>query len=236
MQTLLDMFNESEKRLSQGQKGLQDLKSIYSSRKKQRKSSEFSFHMKTLFTAVRSLDAKSVDIERSKESQRLERLEFNPTISDPEIVITDKRAKAYSAWYMPNIYVPSRNSAKRITPEYLVMEGERRSIYEENEKLKRDLYTYEFLSDSLLKENSKKLLNKMNNVKLVMHVKNKFKPSDLSKIKDSAHYLKPENLLVVSEQELSKEIKMNLPPGTRFKDKIDLNLRKLENEIKETLI
>ncbi len=235
MQTLLDMFNESQNRLSKGEKGIQQLKNIYSSRKERKKSSEFSFHVKTLFTMVKALEAKNVDIQRSKESRRLERLEFNPTISKPNISITDNESRPFSAWYLPLIYVPSRNSAKKISPEYVVMGGERRSMYEETGKLKKSLYTYEFLSDSLLKENSKKLLEKMNEVELVMHVKKKFNSSDLPDIRDSEHYLKPKNLLVISEEELPEGLKMNLPPKTRFKDNVDLNLRKLENEIKNTL-
>jgi len=235
MQTLLDMFNESENKFSQGQKGIKNLKSIYGRRKEQQKSSEFSFHMKTLLTTIKSLEANNVDVQKAKESKRLERLEFSPTISPPNVMITDKKARAYSVWYMPEIYVPSRNSAKKITPEYVVMEGERKSMYRGKEDLKRSLYTYEFLSDSLLKENSKELLDKMHDVKLVMQVKNEFDSKDLSRIKDSHHYLKPENLLVISEKKLPEDLKMNLPPKARCKDKVDINLRRLEEEIRNVL-
>lgn len=231
MQTLIDMFTEGDRTLVKDSKSFEPLKKVYDSRRSNPCNSEFRFHMKTLSAAIESLEPKNIKIQRGRKAKRIEKLEFNPTISTPNLIVTDKKANSYSVWYMPIIYLPAKNSVKRIIPEFLIMEGERKSIYKKDRKLEKSLYTYEFLYDSLLKDISEEMLEKMNKPDLVIHAKQKFKYKDLDDVKDSQHYLDGD-VLVVSEEKLPDEVKMNLPPGVSFSEKVDLNTRKLGDKVK----
>lgn len=236
MQTLLNMFNQEEKELlNASNEDLETLRKTHESRKGRINQEEFKFDLKTLFSILREPYIKETQVKERRPQDGFTDLEFNPTISKPDIITTDKEARAYSVWYKPIIYVPSKNSAKKIQPDFVVMKGERESMYEVDKELKKSLYTYEFLSDSVLKDISSEFLERMHDVQLVIHTNKEYKYKDLNDIKDSKHYLDPAKLLLVSEEELPQEVKMNLPIGVDFKEKVDINLRKLQEKVKELL-
>lgn len=235
MQTVLEMFDEGERGLIKDSGGIEKLRSIYESKKKYVNTSEFNFHMKSLFTLIKSLNPQNINFLDDKSQKKIEKLEFNPTISKPNLIVTDEMARSYSIWYLPLIYVPTKNSAKELVPEFVVMKGERKSMYDIDKEFKRSLYTYEFLSDSLLKKMSRKMLKRMKEIQLVTHVKKEYMPKHLSHIKDSKHYLNTKNIFVISEKELPQRMKMNIPIGIPFEDKVDLNLEKLAEKTKNLL-
>lgn len=235
MQTLLNMFNEEEKELiNTSNQDLETLKEIHETRKGKIDQEEFKFEMKTIFSSLRETKTREIQVREDKTREKTN-LEFNPTISRPDITVTDKEARSYSIWYQPIIYVPSKNSAKKIQPDFIVIKGERESIYKKYKELKKSLYTYEFLSDSVLKETSSELLKKMHSIQLAIHANKEYKYKDLTGIKNSKHYLEPENLLLVSEKELPEDVKMNLPVGVTPKEKVGINLRKLQGKTAELL-
>ncbi len=236
MQTLLNMFDEEEKELlNTTNQDLEALKNIHETRKGKIDTEKFKFEMKTLFSSLKETQTRKIQVKKGKKQEKITDLEFNPTISKPDIIVTDKEARSYSIWYKPIIYVPSKNSAKKIQPDFIVIKGERESIYEVDKELKKSLYTYEFLSDSVLKEISSELLDKMHEIQLVIHVNKEYKYKDLKDIKDSKHYLEPKNLLLVSEKELPEEVKMNMPVGVTPKEKVGINLRKLQGKTAKLL-
>lgn len=236
MQTLLNMFEESEKfLLDTDNTELQKLKKIRETRKGRTNSKRFKFEIKTILSIMKGFKNGKIELNTGKEERKLKKLEFNPTITQPDIIITDEEAKSYSVWYHPIIYVPSKNSAKKIQPEFVFLKGEKKSMYDIDKKFKRSLYTYEFLSDSLLKKISEEMMERIHKPQLVIHARREYKYSDLTNVVDSKHYLDPNELLVVSEKEVPEKIKMNLPVGVDLSEKVDLNTRRLREKVKKLL-
>lgn len=232
MQTLLDMFKE-ESVVDTNVKNLHKLQEIYKSREGEVNYNTLKFQIETLFHLFKTLDAKNIKIRMGRESQKLDKLEFNPTISEPNITFTDKDKNAYSVWYKPVVYVPSKNSAKKISPDFIFLKGEHSSMYEIDKGLKKSLYAYEFLSDSVLKEISGKLLEKLKEVQLVLHSSEEYKYRDLSHIVDSKHYLDPNRVFLVSEKHLPNTVKMDMPLGVKYEENVGMNKRKLRKSIKK---
>lgn len=236
MQTLLNMFDKDERfLLDTSNDELEKLRKIRETRKGETDSKNFKFEIKTILSIIKGFENGKIELNKRKGERKLQELEFNPTITPPDIIITDEEAKSYSVWYQPIIYVPSKNSAKKIQPEFVFLRGERKSMYDIDKEFKRSLYTYEFLSDSLLKEISEKMIKKLQEPQLIVHTKREYIYKDLSGIMDSEHYLDPENLLAVSEKKLPEKMKMNLPLGVEFAEKVDLNTRRLREKVKALL-
>ncbi len=233
MQTLLDTFNERDTSVNLKAKNLYDLKDVYLSREGRINYDELKFHVETLINVLEGVGATNVNVKVAKESRKLDKLEFNPTVSHPNITFTDSDKNAYSAWYKPVVYVPSRSSAKRINPDFIFLKGEHESMYGIDKGLKKSLYSYEFLSDSFLKEASKRLLKRMKEVHLVLHSSEEYRYRDLSRVIDSMHYLNPQNVLVVSGKHLPDTFKMDLPVGVSYEENLGLNTRKLRDCVKQ---
>lgn len=236
MQTLLNMFEEEDREIiNPKEKQMKDLKDIYDRRTKKKDYKEFRFHMKTIFSFIKSTSPESVKIQAGKREKKIDKLEFNPTVSPPDIIMSDKEVKPYSIWYKPMIFVPSEKSAKRLVPEFLIMKGERKSMYNIDNEFKKSLYTYEFLSGSSLKKASKELIDKMHKPHLIIHAQREYLYRDLYAVKDSNHYLNPEKLAVISEKELPPDVKMNVPLNVTIQEKVDLSTRKLQDRARALL-
>lgn len=235
MQNLLEMFSEEEQRFSKfGVKDLHKLKYIYDSTTSNNYA-RMQFEMKNIFALIDSLEPKELKITIDDNFKRLEKLEFNPTISGPNITLRDKLRRDFSIWYKPIFYIPTANSARAIMADFVILRGFHGSMYEMNPDLKKELYSYEFLSNSMLRDVSIKLLAGLKHISLAVLVKKAFMPSDLAEIKVTYYYLKPNRLMLLSEDYLPDTLKMSLPVNVVYAENVDVNSQKFVEEARKVL-
>ena len=244
MQTLLELFDEQEKKFSGlGVRGLHKLKYIYDSSididsdsfqdVEMHTYDKMRFELRVIFKMIESLEPKDMRIMIDDTYKKIKKLEFNPTISGPNISFRDKLRRDFSIWYKPVFYVPIANSAKEIMLDFAILRGVNLSMYFIDPELKRELYQYEFLSDVLLKDISIKMLNKLKQIYLGIICKQHFTPADITKIKTACYFLKPIRLLLVSENYVPDLVKMALPINTHVLENVDFSDRKITDVAKK---
>ncbi len=228
MGTLLEFIEMQEKSHSKlGVKNLHKLKRVHGS---EFNPAEFEFQLKTVLRLIDSTKPKGLTISVDPEYNKIQKLEFKPTISRPNFIFKNRFDKLFSGWYNPVVYVPQANSASVLSPDFLFFRGEVDCMYNLDSKFRKELYSYEFLSNQMLKELSIKLLARMKPVHLVVFARRKFLESDISEIKSAQFYLRPNKVLVMSEAGLPSRLKMNLPVNAEFIERIDLNYQKIEGK------
>lgn len=235
MQNLLEMFSEEEQRFSKfGVKDLHKLKYVYDATTANGYN-RMQFELRNIFSLVEALEPKELKITIDDAYKKLEKLEFNPTISGPNIVFKDRIRRDFSIWYKPIVYIPTVNSARAIMADFVIMRGVHGSMYELDPELKKQLYSYEFLSNSTLKDISMKLLGELKNISLAVICKKTFMPSDLHEIKVASFYLKANRLMLLSEDYLPDNLKMSLPIGVVYAENVDMNAQKFVEAAKKVL-
>jgi hypothetical protein len=229
------MFIEQEQRFSKfGIKDLHKLKYVYDSTA-QNGYNGMQFELKNIFSLVESMEPKEMKVTIDDSYKKLEKLEFNPTISGPNIVFKDKLRRDFSIWYKPAFYIPTVNSARPIMADFAIMRGNHGSMYELDPELKKLLYSYEFLSNSLLRDIAMKLLGELKHISLAVLCKKSFVPSDLSEIKIASYFLKPNRIMLLSEDYLPDNLKMSLPVSVLYAENVDMDCRKFVDVAKKVL-
>ena len=235
MQNLLEMFSQEEQRFSKfGVKDLHKLKYVYDATTANGYN-RMQFELRNIFSLVESLEPKEMKVTIDDAYKRLEKLEFNPTISGPNIVFKDRIRRDFSIWYKPTFYIPTVNSARPVTADFVIMRGVHSSMYELDPELKKQLYSYEFLSNSTLKDVSIKLLGSLKHISLAVLCKKAFMPSDLGEIKVTSFYLKANKLMLLSEDYLPDNLKMSLPVNVLYAENVDMNSQKFVEAAKKVL-
>jgi hypothetical protein len=226
VQNLLGMFSEEEQKFSKlGVKDLYKLKYVYDSAASEGYT-RMQFELKSIFSLIESLEPKEMKIMIDDIYKKLEKLEFNPTISGPNISFKDKLGRDFSVWYKPTFYIPTVNSARECTVDFVIMRGVHGSMYELDPELKKQLYSYEFLSNTMLKDISIRLLGKLKHIGLGIICKKTFMPSDLGEIKIASYYLKANKLMLLSDNYMPDNLKMSVPVNVLYAEKVDMNPQK----------
>ena len=235
MQNLLEMFSEEEQRFSKfGIKDLHKLKYVFDSTN----SSEYrrmQFELKNIFSLIEALEPKEMKITIDDNYKKLEKLEFNPTISGPNITFKDRIRRDFSLWYKPTFYVPTVSSARGAVVDFVIMRGNHGSMYELAPELKKLLYSYEFISNTALRDISLKLLGGLKHISLAILCKKCFMPSDIQEIKTASFYLKANRVLLLSEDYLPDAVKMVAPPNVIYAENVDINSQKFVELAKKVL-
>ncbi len=228
MGTLLEFIEAQEKSHSRlGVRNLHKLKQVYGTGISQQ---DFEFQLKAVLKLIDSAKPKSLSVNVDPEYTKISKLEFKPTISRPNFVFRDRFDKPFSGWYTPTVYVPQTNSVTSLNPDFLFFRGDLDCMYRIEPEFRRELYSYEFLSDQMLRKLSMKLLSRMHPVHLAVFARRRFYDRGLAEIKAVQFYLRPRTMLVLSESELSTMFKMGLPVNTRFIEKVDMNYEKIKQE------
>jgi len=235
VQNLLEMFSEEEQRFSKfGIRDLYKLKYVYDSTTSNSYTG-MQFELKNIFSLVDALEPKEMKVTIDDSFKKLEKLEFNPTISGPNITFKDKLRRDFSIWYKPTFYIPTVNSARPITLDFAIMRGNHGSMYELDPELKKLLYSYEFLSNSTLRDISIKLLGELKHISLAILCKRSFMPSDLSEIKIASFFTKPNRMMLLSEDYLPDNLKMSLPVSVLYSENVDMTTQKFVEMAKRVL-
>lgn len=232
MQTLLELFSEQEQRFaSLGVRDLHKLKYVFDATRDEDAPADYEqlkFELQTIFRLIESLEPREMRVTIDNTFKKLERLEFNPTISGPNITFKDKLRRDYSVWYKPVFYVPTANSAQPLTVDFVILRSFNLSMYWIDPELRKQLYHYEFLPNTLLRDISVRLLGKMRPVQAIVTCKREFRPSHLADLKAANYYLKPSRNLAVSQGTMPEAVKINLPINTMFADNLTPETRKFE--------
>lgn len=240
MQTLLEVFSEQEQKFSQiGVRGLHKLKYVFDStfdtETENPDYEKMKFELRIVFRMIEALEPKDLRVMIDDAYKKIEKLEFNPTISGSNICFKDRLRRDFSVWYKPVFYVPTANSARNLMVDFVFLRGTSFSMYSIDQELKRELYSYEFLSDIMLKDISTKLLNKLRQVQLGMVCRKNISTADLPNIRNASYFLRASRFLVVCENEIPDAVKMNLPVNATFLENADLNDRKIGDIAKQLL-
>lgn len=229
------MFEQQEQKFSKiGARGLHKLKYMYDSRKLDDYEG-LRFELKTIFTFIDALEPKEMKIMIDDTYKKIEKLEFNPTVSGPNITIRDRMRRDFSIWYKPLFYIPTPNSARQLMADFIVFRGTHDSMYAFDDALKKELYTYEFLSNAMLREISIKMLSRLKPVHLVINVKKNFQMSDVNHLKTTSFFLKPHRMLLVSEDYLPESVKINMPINLSICENVDMNAQKFTEMAKRLI-
>jgi hypothetical protein len=225
---LLEVFAQHEQKFAGvGACDLHKLKYVYDMHPRRANDyNEMQFELRTIFKLIEMLEPKEMKVSIDDTYKKVEKLEFNPTISGPNIVVRDRLRRDFSIWYKPVLYVPTPNSARPIVADFVIIRGVAGSLYDLDPELKKKLYSYEFMPNDLLREIAIKLLAKLRPVHVVIGCKMSFMPSDLLDIKALSFFLKPNRFLIVSEDYLPEQVKMNLPINIVCSENVDMNTQK----------
>ncbi|RLG21234.1 hypothetical protein DRN74_03145 [Candidatus Micrarchaeota archaeon] len=236
MANLLDFFEDYERKYrDKGMKDFHKLKAVYdkSSEKKDYSEMEFQLHCIMKFCEAFKPKAMQVSIEESYILPK--ELEFNPTLSWPNIEMKDYLGREYSIWYKPRIYAPSQDGVRELLPDFIVMRGHYDSPYKLDPAFLDKIKKEPFLNKVLLREFSLGLLARLRPVQFLIIARRKIMKSYINEIKHMQFYLKPSKTLVISQSTLDNEIKLNLPVGAQFIENVDINLSKVSDEIKKMI-
>ena len=230
MQNLLEMFRQQEHSFSKlGVRDLHKLKYVYDSATRETNYADMQFELKTVFKLIEALDPTQMKVQIDEAYKKIEKLEFNPTVSGSNIVFRDKIRRDFSVWYKPTVYIPTQNSAIPLTPDFLISKGVHPALFDIDDTLRKQLYNFEFFSNAQLREISIKLLGKIKPVHAIMMCKRKFAKEDAPVFKTIDYYLKPRKLLIVSEDYLPEEIKNSLPMSADYVENLDAGCQKLKD-------
>lgn len=229
--SLLDLFNEYEKKYETND--LYRLKKIYDTYSPEGDYTQLRFELKTIFAFIDALQPKSMTVDIDERYKEPKELEFRPTLSKPNIFIKDWLGRDFCFWYKPIFYYPYQDSAKSLLLDFVVVKGEYSPLYNLDAEIERILYSQEFLSNSALKNLATRMLGRMRKIHIAAFVKKKFSPNDLTQIKSASFFLKPTKLLLVSEEYLPEQVKMNLPLSTYYSENVDMNSEKFKDIVKK---
>lgn len=229
--SLLDLFNEYGKKYETNE--LHRLKKIYDTFSPEEDYNQLRFELKTIFAFIDALQPKSITVDIDERYREAKELEFRPTLSRPNVFLKDWLERDFCIWYKPLFYYPYQDSSKSLLLDFVVVKGEYSSLYNLDAEIEKVLYSQEFLSDSALKNLSNKMLGKMRKIHLAAYIKKKFSPRDLTKIKSASFFLRPNKLLLISEEYLPQQVKMNLPLSTYYSENVDMNSEKFKDLVKK---
>lgn len=188
---------------------------------------EMRYELRFLFKFLDAVGARDVRIEIEDAKKQPEELEFRPTLGAPDISLSLK-GERYSSWYKPVFYVPEGDSARKMVADFVFVKGAHSSPYSKDEHLMKMLSSYEFLTSTMLKEISSRLLARLHKVQLVVLCRELFAPSHSADLKAIQYFLNPARILLVSEAALPDALKGELPPWTRCIEGFSTNPQKLK--------
>ena len=84
----------------------------------------------------------------------------------------------------------------------------------------------------VLRNISIRLLSKMKPIHTIMYVRKNFQASDLKEIQNVNFFLKPNKTLLISEEYMPGQVKMNLPLNTYPCENVDMNSQKFKDLVK----
>lgn len=192
---------------------------------KQLKSDDF--ELRTIFSFIRALEPKKTEYSIDETPKIISEENFSPTLRNPDIIIADRMNRDFSIWFKPVIYLPKQEKTVSIMPEFLFFFGNNKCIYNLDTTTEKAITTHDFLTTSVMKEMSVRLLSRINSIALAVFVRKKYSNNDLNEIKDVGFFLKPAKMLVISEEYLPESFKMNLPFNASFVENVDMNTEKL---------
>lgn len=235
MANLLEIFEQHEQKFSAvGGRDLHKLKYISDIRSGDNPK-QMQFELQSLFRLIDALEPREMRVQIDETYKRIEKLEFNPTISGPNIVLKDNLRRWLCFWYKPLFYIPTPNSARQLMVDFAVFKGVSGSMYNLDPELKKQLYAYEFLSNNLLREITIKMLSKLKQPSLLIQCRQCFTPSHLTDIKAMDYFLKPQKILLVSEEYLPNDVKLNLPFNVQYVENVDMSAQKFVEAAKRLL-
>lgn len=194
---------------------------------------QMKYELRFIFKFLDAMGAKDVRVEIEDSPKQPDDLEFRPTLGAPDVSFSLK-GERYSAWYKPTFYVAEADSVRKLVADFVFLKGQHSSMYSRDEHLLKMLTSYEFLTPSMLKDVSSRLLSRLHKVQLVALCKELFAPSHSSDLKAVQYYLNPARILLVSEAKIPDALKTELPPWTRCIEAFSTNPQKLK-EIAGTL-
>lgn len=231
MSNLLDFFNEYEKKYNATD--IHNIKKMYD--KIYGDVGDYvklQFELRTIFAFVDTLEPKQLHVDIDEKRKDVKELEFNPTLSNPNIFVRDKIDRDFCIWYKPVFYYPYTDTAKFLMPDFVMIKGDFGPIYNMDPDLEKRLYMHEYLTGPVLKDLSIRLLSRMKPIHTVMYVRKNFLASDLKEIQNVNFFLKPNKTLLISEEYMPGQVKMNLPLNTYPCENVDMNSQKFKDLVK----
>lgn len=231
--TLLDFFSDYEEKYGSGD--IHKFKKVFDAVTPSKDYIQLKFELKTIFSFIDALEPKSLTIDIDERLREIKDLEFNPTIRNPNIHLTDKLGREFCVWYKPLFFYPYTDSVKPLLLDFVVAKGEYKNLYNLDAELEKVLFTEKFFPESALKNISIKLLSKLRPLHAVMFVRKKFMPSDMTEIKSASYFLKPNKTLLISEEYLPQPLKMTLPISAYVIENLDMNSEKFKESVKKII-
>jgi len=210
--SLIDTFSDYETKYGSGE--IYKFKRIFDQVTPSKDYDQMKFDMRVMFAFVDALGGKNVMVDVDERTKEVSDLEFNPTLSVPNITFRDKLGREFAVWYKPLFYYPNTDSVRPLVPDFVVLKTGYGPLYNLDEDIKKTLWTEKFFTGKALLPLTSKLLNKLKPVHLAVFIKRKYTTADLTKLKAAAYFLRPNKMLAVSQEEMSDHIKMNLPIST----------------------
>ena len=202
---------------------------------KLKKTGSTGFELRTIFSFVNALEPIDSLISIDETPKVIVEDSFSPTLKTPDIQFTDKNGRAFSIWYKPTVYYPKEEKTQPAMIDFLVLKGKRSELYGIDEVTKKELVTHEYVTESMIKEFSIRLLSKLSQVHAVLFVREKFTVNDLKDIKDASFFLRPAKLLLISEDYLPSEVKINLPINVNYAENVDMNAEKFKETVRKII-
>jgi hypothetical protein len=200
-----------------------------------KKASGSDFELKTIFSFINALEPTNSLINIEETPKVIAEESFSPTMKAPDIEVTDKLGRDYSIWYKPVVYYPKDEKTESMMVDFLMSKGKSKGLYDLDSTTLKELTTHEFITGSMIREFSMKLLSKIKPVHIILFVRENFSANDLKQINDAAFFLRPSRILLVSEKYIPNDVKMNLPINAQFVENAGMNIEKFKETVKKML-
>ncbi|NYZ80141.1 hypothetical protein H0N95_02725 [Candidatus Micrarchaeota archaeon] len=199
-----------------------------------KKANASELELRVIFSFIHALEPKET-LMNIEETPRVITEAFSPTIKEPDVEVTDKMTREYSMWYKPIVYYPMEEKTKASMPELIVTKGKQKCLYNIDEAMLKSLKTYDFLTSSMIRDLSIRLISKLNPIQVVLFARETFTVEDINEAKDAAFFLKPARLILASAKYLPENIKANIPLNAFLVENADMNTEKLRETVKKIM-
>jgi hypothetical protein len=193
------------------------------------------FELRTIFSFVDALEPTETLISIDETPKVIAGDSFSPTLKIPDIQFTDKLGRSFSIWYKPTVYYPKEEKTQPAMVDFLVVKGKKNEIYELDDVTKKALGTHEYVTETMIREFAVRLLSRLNPVHMALFVREKFTVNDLKDIRDAAFFLRPEKVLLISEEYLPDDLKINLPLNVNYAENVDMNIEKFRETVRKII-
>lgn len=228
--SLLDSFNDYETKYGSGE--IYKFKRIFDRVDSSKNYEQMKFDMKIMFAFVDALEPKNLLVDVDERVKEVSELEFQPTLSVPNMNFRDKLSREFSMWYKPVFYYPHTDSAKALIPDFVAIKGGYGPLYNMDEEIKKTLWTEKYFTGRALNNLSSMLLNRLKPIHTLVFSRKRYSASDMTMLKAASFFLKPYKMLVVSQEEIPAQLKMNLPIATYAVEKVDMNIEKFKETVR----